>query len=272
LGAELAGRESALTVFLLYLMFLSRDVGEHARQAWTARSVLLLNIAPETKPLPWSLTNASRPDRKLRKRWLPTHLYEDNDRERFRRLYGENTVTLYPTMVIMHFTVIDDAEAIIRSFSSPSRLPVGNQGRITSLVTVHYMVDQKGTVYQLVPEDRRTTGSYGVDHRALAIEMVAKNETDLMSRPLQMLSAFDLVDSLLRKYDIPVWRVFSHQEVASGSCFLTSTLIWLIRCIPTSTLRKTFVMIRGLLSWPGAVNFCYAVGGYGRNTQPLSAE
>ena len=82
------------------------------------------------------------------------------------------------------------------------------------------LVDQKGKVYQLVPEDRRTTGSYGVDHRALAIEMVAKNEKDLMSRPMQLLAAFDLADSLLKKYDIPVWRVFSHQEVASGKLFL----------------------------------------------------
>ena len=60
-----------------------------------------------------------------------------------------------------------------------------------------------------------------MDHRALAIEMVAKDEEDLMSRPLQLLAAFHLADSLMKKHNLPVSRVFSHQEVASGKLFLS---------------------------------------------------
>jgi N-acetylmuramoyl-L-alanine amidase len=206
---------------LFFLLFSSRDLNQHAVQAFHMRYILLLGISQEAKPLPWSLVNASRPPQRLKKRFLPMDLYETADRNRNRRLYGEDTVFLQPTMVVMHFTVVDDAESIIYSFERPSRLAVGNQEPVTSLISVHYMVDVDGTIFQLAPENRITSGTYGVDHRALAIEMVAKNEEDLMSRPLQLLSAFYLVDGLLKKHNIPVWRVFSHQEVASGKLFLS---------------------------------------------------
>jgi hypothetical protein len=50
--------------------------------------------------------------------------------------------------------------------------------------------------------------------------MVAADEKDLLSRPVQLLSAFCLVDGLLKKYKLPVWAVLSHQEVAYGKVFL----------------------------------------------------
>ena len=180
-----------------------------------------MGIAPETKPLPWSLINTTDPQTKPIRRMLPLEFYESADRDRNRRLYGRDTTKLYPTMVVMHFTVVDDAEMIIQAFSRPSSIAVGNQRPATSLISVHYMVDKDGTIYQLAEEDRTTTGTYGVDYCALAIEMVAKDEKDLMSRPLQLLAAFSLADRLLKKYDLPVWRVFSHQEVALGEFFLS---------------------------------------------------
>jgi len=210
-----------LISLLFYFFLVHRDFKTHFHDALAARSYVLMNIPEGTKPLPWSLVNVDRPKQKMINRMLPLEYYEWADRDRNRRLYGEDTVYLQPTMVVLHFTVIDDAEAVIRAFSRPTTIAVGNQKSVTSLVSVHYMVDQQGRIYQLAPENRITTGSYGVDHRALAIEMVAKDEEDLMSRPMQLLNAFYLVDGLLRKHNIPVWRVYSHQEVASGKIFLS---------------------------------------------------
>lgn len=205
---------------LFFFLLCNRDLGEHLEQAFEARYIILLNIPEGTKPLPWSLVNAARPKQKMKKRLLPLDYYEWADRDRNRRLYGEDTVFLKPTMVVLHFTVVDNAESVIRGFNRPTSLAVGNQRSVTSLVSVHYMVDKDGTIFYLAPENRTTSGTYGVDHRALAIEMVAKDEKDLMSRPLQLLSAFYLVDGLMRKHNIPVLKVFSHQEVAHGKLFL----------------------------------------------------
>ena len=209
-----------IAVLFACFLWAHQDFDTSLKRVWESRSLLLFGISADLKPLPWSLVNSARPNVRQKKRYLPLEDYESADRERNRRLYGEDTVLLQPTMVVLHFTVIDDAEAVINAFSRPSQLAVGNQRPVTSLVSVHYMVDTDGSIIHLAHEDRMTSGTYGVDHRALAIEMVAKDEKDLMSRPVQLLSTFYLLDDLLKRHEIPVWRVFSHQEVALGKLFL----------------------------------------------------
>lgn len=207
---------------LLWIFFFSSaQIPEALSYAWSQRHIVLMGIDSEIQPLPSSLVNAYCPPLRMRSRLLPVDRYYQADRERNRRLYGEDTVKLDPTLIVLHFTVVDDVEACMRIFTRPSRLMVGNQSPVTSLVSVHYMVDVDGTVLKLVPEDRRTTGTYGVDHRALAIEMVARDEVDLLSRPRQLLAAFCLVDGLLKKHKLPLHSVISHQEVASGKFFLS---------------------------------------------------
>lgn len=210
-----------MTVLLIALLFIHSHTVDHALDAWTARSILCLNISEELKLLPWTMRNAAAPEVDERVRMLPLGYYEEADRERNRRLYGYDSVYLDPTMVVLHYTVVDDVEVVFDIFNRPSQLPVGNQTGVTSLISVHYMVDVDGTVYQLAREDRTTSGTYGVDHVAIAIELVAADEQALLERPMQLLSAFYLVDSILKRHDLPVWRVFSHQEVASGKLLLS---------------------------------------------------
>lgn len=205
---------------LLTLLMAFRDIDEHALDVWDSRSILLLGIAPDIKPMPWSLVQGEPKQVTPIRDMLPLDYYVLADRDRNRRLYGYNSTKLIPTMVVLHFTVIDDLDLVYAAFSRPSRIAVGNQGTVTSLVSVHFMIDKDGTVYQLAEEDRTTSGTYGVDYCALAIEMVAKDEKDLMGRPLQLLAAFNLVDKLLKKHELPPWRVFSHQEVAMGKMML----------------------------------------------------
>lgn len=209
-------------ISLLLAFFLtSVELPRVAALAWSQRHIACLGIAEDLAPLPSSLTNAHCPPLRMRSRLLPVDRYYLADRERNRRLYGEDTVRLEPTLIVLHFTVVDDLEAVMRIFTKPSNIMIGNQGSVRSLVSVHYMVDKDGTVIKLVPEDRRTTGTYGVDHRALAIEMIARDEEDLLSRPFQLLSTFCLVEGLLKKYDLPVWAVISHQEVAAGRAIIS---------------------------------------------------
>lgn len=205
-----------IALYLFCLLLGHRDLDQRLTAVLDHRSLFVLGIADNLKPLPWSMVNSGPPDRPLINRLLPLEYYENADRERNRRLYGYDSVRLKPTMVVLHFTVIDDAEAVINAFSRETGLAVGNQPSITSLVSVHYMVDKDGTIFKLAHDDRTTSGTYGVDYCALAIEMVAKDEADLMTRPIQLLATFHLVDRLLKKHKIPIWRVFSHQEVALG--------------------------------------------------------
>ncbi len=210
-----------MIVLLIAWFTVHLNFSEHLLLAERHRHLILLGIGPELESLPTELAEAACPPLRLQQRFLPVDDYLEAELDRNLRLYGKKTVLLEPEYVVLHFTVIDDAEAVIRAFSRPSSVAVGNQPSVTSLISVHYMVDQEGQVTALLPENRTATGSYGLDHKALAIEMVAKDEEDLMSRPEQLLSAFCLVDGLVKKYRIPVQNVISHQELASGKFFLS---------------------------------------------------
>lgn len=205
--------------FLMVVVLL--PLPQAAQTFWHGRYIVFLNIDPALEPLPNALADAACPPLRLLDYSLPMGKYTVKDLERNRRLYGENKVALQPEYIVLHFTVVDDAGDVLDLFNRPSHLAVGNKEPVVSLVSVHYMVDKDGAVLKLVNEDRRTSGTYGLDHRALAIEMVARDEKDLLSRPEQLLSAFCLVDGLLKKYHLPVWAVISHQEVALGEVFLS---------------------------------------------------
>lgn len=134
---------------------------------------------------------------------LPYQTWEQKDRTYFKRNYGENKLTLKPSMIVMHYTVIPNSEDTYQALTRKK-------------VSVHFMIAPDGTVYRLLPENRRCTGAYGVDHVALSIEMVARTEADLLSRTQQVFSSFCLVRHLMEEYGIGLPQVVAHYEVGEG--------------------------------------------------------
>lgn len=134
---------------------------------------------------------------------LPYTDWEQKDRTYFKRNYGENKLTLDPKMIVMHYTVIPDANTTY-------------QALVRKQVSVHFMVGTDGKVTRLLPSNRRCTGAYGVDHVALSIEMVAQTEPDLLSRAHQVFSSFCLVRHLMEEHGIPLGQVVAHYEVGQG--------------------------------------------------------
>lgn len=138
------------------------------------------------------------------KDWLlPYTTWEQKDRAHFKKLVGETRLKFTPTMIVMHYTVTPTSQSTYRVLS---RKKVG----------VQLMIGHDGTVYRLMPLDRRATGAYGVNHVALSIEMVAQTESDLLSRSKQVFSSFCLVRYLMDRYDIPRSKVVAHYEVSEG--------------------------------------------------------
>lgn len=131
------------------------------------------------------------------RRWEKQHL------QYFRKTYGVNSLKFRPSMLVMHYTVVPTEE---QTYTVLQRRKV----------SVHFMVGRDGTVYQLLPLERRATGTYGVNHKAIAVEMVASTESDLLSRPYQVFQSFCLAKFLMAKYQIPPNKVFGHYEVGQG--------------------------------------------------------
>ena len=129
--------------------------------------------------------------------------WEKEYKKYFQKHYGDSTLTFKPSMIVMHYTVIPTAHATHGAFQR-------------NHVSVQLMVDKQGKIHQLMPLDRKCTGAYGVNHKALSIEMVARTETGLLSRPKQVFASFCLVKYLMAKYKIKRRNVVAHYEVGEG--------------------------------------------------------
>ena len=157
----------------------------------------------KSKKLPKKFLKMEYEKPQLKDWLLPYTRWAQKDRAHFKKLIGETRLDFTPSLIVMHYTVTPSAESTYRVLS---RKQVG----------VQLMVGHDGTVYRLMPLERRATGAYGVNHVALSIEMVAQTESDLLSRTKQVFSSFCLVKYLCAEFDIPVKKVVAHYEVSEG--------------------------------------------------------
>jgi N-acetyl-anhydromuramyl-L-alanine amidase AmpD len=147
---------------------------------------------------------------------LPYQDWTEEYRAYFQRHSHDPRAELEPTLICMHYTVVDDAQAVWDSFNRGCQMSNGNKGTVFGHVSTHLIIDKNGTVYQLLPFNRRCTGAYGVNHKAISIEMIATTESDLLSRAQQVWSSFCVVRDLMQRFHIGRQGVIAHYEVAQG--------------------------------------------------------
>jgi N-acetylmuramoyl-L-alanine amidase len=116
-------------------------------------------------------------------------------------------------MLILHYTGMRSAGDAIDRLRDPA-----------AAVSSHYVVDEDGTVFLLVPEDRRAWHA-GVSHwrghaalnaRSIGIEIVNPgHEFGYRDFPvLQLAAVCDLCLTILARHAIPVRNVVAHSDVA----------------------------------------------------------
>ncbi|MCE7869518.1 N-acetylmuramoyl-L-alanine amidase [bacterium CPR1] len=147
--------------------------------------------------------------------FLPYEEWETEYSEYFLRHYGDARVRFRPSAICVHFTVTSSATGVYNGFVRGGGMWNGT-GVSFGHPSVHLMVDKDGTVYQLLPLDFRCTGAYGVNHKALSVELVALDQKDLLSRPRQLHASFCLVRWLMRRFSIPARQVYGHNDVSLG--------------------------------------------------------
>ena len=116
-------------------------------------------------------------------------------------------------MLILHYTGMQTAQAALDRLRDP-----------VAAVSSHYVVDEDGTVFRLVPEQRRAWHA-GVSHwrghsalngRSIGIEIVNPgHEWGYRDFPvLQLAAVCDLCIGLLARHAIPARNVVGHSDVA----------------------------------------------------------
>lgn len=111
--------------------------------------------------------------------------------------------TIIPKIIVLHWTEIPTFEKTFEAFN-PSLLP-NHRSSIKSAsslnVSSQFIVDQDGSIYQLMPDNYMARHVIGLNHCAIGIENVGGTE-DLPLTRAQVKSNAYLVEYLKEKYDI----------------------------------------------------------------------
>jgi N-acetylmuramoyl-L-alanine amidase len=116
-----------------------------------------------------------------------------------------------PTFLILHYTAMDTAEAALDRLCDPA-----------AKVSAHYLVDEAGKIYNLVPEAKRAWhagvsywgGFRDLNSGSIGIEIA--NQGDRPFTQPQMESVKQLCLWILSRYNIPANQVLGHSDIAPG--------------------------------------------------------
>jgi N-acetylmuramoyl-L-alanine amidase len=117
------------------------------------------------------------------------------------------------SMLVFHYTGMTSGEAALSRLCDPA-----------AKVSAHYTIDEDGTVYGHVPEDRRAWhaglafwgGVRDVNAHSIGIELVNPgNEFGYRPFPPAQIAALKKLSlEILKRHTIPAWNVVGHSDVA----------------------------------------------------------
>jgi len=116
-------------------------------------------------------------------------------------------------MLVLHYTGMISTEAALDRLCDPA-----------AKVSAHYLIDEDGTVYRLVPESRRAwhaglsawRGHRDVNGRSIGIELANPgHEYGYRDFPAPQMSALtDLAGAILSRHPIPPRNIVGHSDIA----------------------------------------------------------
>lgn len=119
--------------------------------------------------------------------------------------YGLNQEepAIVPRMIVLHWTAIPTFKGSFDAFERPKlptwRPDIKNMSALN--VSTHFLIDQDGTIYRLMPETIMGRHVIGLNHCAIGVENVGGTE-DTPLTEAQLKSNIWLVNYLAKKYDI----------------------------------------------------------------------
>lgn len=118
-----------------------------------------------------------------------------------------------PDMVVLHYTGMRTAKGALDRLCDPA-----------AEVSAHYCVDEDGSVYRLVPEERRAwhagvsswKGESDINGVSIGVEIVNPgHEFGYRDFPVAQIDAvIGLLDAVRGRWDIPDHRILGHSDVA----------------------------------------------------------
>ena len=120
-----------------------------------------------------------------------------------------------PDMIVLHYTGMESGAAALERMRDPA-----------AKVSAHYMIEEDGRVFQLVPEERRAwhagvsfwKGERDVNAVSVGVELVNPgHDLGYAAFPeMQIEALIGLLDAIRGRWTIPNGRILGHSDVAPG--------------------------------------------------------
>ena len=156
--------------------------------------------------------------------------------------HDERGIAGPPEILVLHYTGMETGKAAIDRLCDPE-----------ARVSAHYVVEEDGTVFRLVPEERRAwhagvsywRGARDINARSIGIEIVNPgHEFGYRAFPAsQMAAVCDLCVDIVNRRGITPWNVVGHSDIAPRR-----------KTDPGELFDWRLLASRGVGIWPGTVN------------------
>ena len=149
-------------------------------------------------------------------------------KEYIRTHYGfrPKDITIEPKIIVLHYTAVDDLKRSFLRFKAPTlpidRPDISAAGRLN--VSAHFLVDQNGTVYKLMPSNIMARHVIGLNYSSIGIENVGGENFKANLTAKQIQSNIALIKKLIKTYP-GISYLIGHSEYR---CF-ENTPLWLER-------------------------------------------
>ena len=122
-------------------------------------------------------------------------------------------IKIVPKIIVLHHTAIDDFNDSLSRFTSqtlPSDRPEITKGGSVN-VSAHFMVEQDGTIHQLMPLDIMARHVIGLNYNSIGIENVGGAHSKDNLTPAQLIANVELVKELKKRFPT-IEYVIGHYE------------------------------------------------------------
>jgi N-acetylmuramoyl-L-alanine amidase len=168
---------------------------------------------PATKPPATSRPTATRPE--IVQRPIPFGAKRREEMRAYaRRHYGIDSFRLRdPKVIVEHYTVTDSFQPVYDSFANDA--PDVELHELPG-TCAHFVVDEDGTIYQLVALTIMCRHTVGLNQTAIGIEQVGRSAREILDRPAQIRSVVRLTAWLRCRETIALRDVIGHNESLSS--------------------------------------------------------
>jgi N-acetyl-anhydromuramyl-L-alanine amidase AmpD len=123
------------------------------------------------------------------------------------------SISIIPKIIVLHWTAMDDFQISFNTFNQEmlenSRLDLQGAGQVN--VSIHYLVDREGKIFQLMPDTLMARHVIGLNYNSIGVENVGGGEGIDNLTDDQIEANIKLVKYLVEKYPTIEYLIGHHE-------------------------------------------------------------